>query len=218
MHQSFVLWLLLFLVFSCRTNTKNPKISIRNDSPAARIDTSTKRERKYLKETDLLAYIGTAGTVKPKRSIGAPFDTLDYDKLIAYDFEGNEEPYGSIVDKKKKFVPVVLRQQYLKQKQTDQILALLSRKSTYGESSAFCFEPHFALLFFKDSKIVNKIDVCLGCNYLIADMKIPAENTHKAKNGDYYILQGFSISGRKGIIDLCKELNFYYANTKVSRY
>lgn len=175
---------------------------------------------KLIKENTLLSYVVNAKTVKPNYANGIPFAKLDYNKIIAYDFLGSEEPYPSVIDKNEKFVPVIIGQQYLNQEQADKILSTLSKNSSYGESTAACFQPHFALVFFKDNQKVNQINVCLDCNYLISEINIPAENHKKVNKGtkDEYSIFGFTKSGKTAIINLCKELKFYYgkqANRKV---
>lgn len=209
--------LLIFLIFSCTSKSKTKESEVIKEIPLKQPNTISNKKIKYLKEQDLISYITTANKVVPKRTIGVPFDTLQYDKAIAYDFEGNDEPYSSIVDPNGKFVPVVLKQQFLTQPQTDRILAKLTKINTYGEVYASCFTPHFALLLFRKNKIVDKINVCLDCNYLISDIEIPAENHYKAKIGkDFeYSLVGFSKSGKKAIIDLCRELDFYYGKIEI---
>jgi len=215
----------LFIAFSltmfssCQTNTENKdrvengdKIILTPPAPEW-VDTS-----KTLKEKILIDFIAIAKTVKPNLKNGAPFDKLNYDKVIAYDFEGSEEPYPGVIDEKGKFVPVVLGQQFLSQKQADKILSTLASRSSFGEATAACFRPHFALVFYKDNKMLNQINICLDCNYLISDIAIPAE-THKKVNAgskDEYAITGFTTSGKKAIIDLCKQLNFYYERTAVN--
>jgi hypothetical protein len=208
---------MILLFLSCTSKSKTKESEVKKEIPLKQPSALSNKNKKYLREQDLISYITTADKVIPKRTIGAPFDTLQFDKAIAYDFEGNDEPYSRIVDKNGKFVPVVLKQQFLTQAQTDRILSKLTKISTYGKAQAFCFTPHFALLLFRENKIVDQINVCLDCNYLISDIKIPAENHYKAKIGkDFeYPLAGFSKSGKKGIIDLCKELDFYYGKIEI---
>ncbi|MBF04388.1 MAG: hypothetical protein CMP76_13965 [Flavobacterium sp.] len=198
---------------SCQTTTKQNNTEEKSDTipkilpPPLGVDKS-----KTLEEEVLIDYISSAKIVKPNPENGQPFDKLDYDKVIAYDFAGSEEPYPAVIDRQGKFVPVVLGQQYLSQEQADKILSTLTSKSTYGEATAACFQPHFALVFYKDNKMINQINVCLDCNYLISEIEIPAE-THKKVNAgtkEEYAITGFTDKGKKGIRDLCKELNFTY--------
>ena len=174
---------------------------------------------KIIKEKVLLDYIATAKTVKANSQNGIPFSRLEYDKVIAYDFAGSEEPYPSVIDEKGKFVPVVLGQRFLTQEQSDIILSTLTKNSTYGEATAVCFKPHFALVLYKDNKKVNQINVCLDCNYLISDIEIPAETHKKVNKGtkDEYAIIGFTKSGKTAIIDLCEELNFHYGRIEMKK-
>jgi hypothetical protein len=207
------LMLCLTLFISCQTTIKQTETEKKNNTiPKTSPPPEWVDKTKTLKEKFLVDYISTAKTIKPNLSNGKPFDKLDYDKLIAYDFVGSEEPYPAVIDRQGKFVPVVLGQQYLSQEQADKILSTLTNKSTYGEATAACFQPHFALVFYKNNKMINQINVCLGCNYLISDIAIPAE-THKKVNAgakDEYSMTGFTDKGKKAIRDLCKQLNFTY--------
>jgi hypothetical protein len=207
------LFFCLTIFTSCQTSSKQNDSEQKNDKipktppPPDCVDTS-----KTLKERMLTDYVNSAKTIKPNLKNGKPFDKLQYDKVIAYDFAGSEEPFPAIIDRQGKFVPVVLGQQYLSQEQADKILSTLTSNSTYGEATAACFQPHFALVFYKDNKMINQINVCLDCNYLISDIAIPAE-THKKINAvtkDEYAMTGFTINGKKAIRDLCKELKFTY--------
>lgn len=208
----------LTIFASCETTTKqNDREEKSNTIPKTPLPSEWIDTIKTLNEKTLIDYIISAKTVNPNLKNGQPFDKLDYDKVIAYDFAGSEEPYPAVIDRQGKFVPVVLGQQYLLQEQADKILSTLTSKSTYGEATAACFQPHFALVFYKDNKMINQINVCLDCNYLISDIVIPAE-THKKVNAgtkDEYAITGFTVKGKKAIIDLCKELNFTYGQKEM---
>lgn len=64
---------------------------------------------------------------------------LDYDKIVAYDFKGDEETFDAAIDKNGKFIPIIEKQQFLTQNQADEILKALSNKKSYGEAGAACF-------------------------------------------------------------------------------
>jgi hypothetical protein len=212
----FILFATLFT--SCKTSPKKNEAAESKDTTTSTLPLPAWLDStKTLKEKVLTAYIISAKKINPNTKHGRPFDNLDYDKLIAYDFEGSEEPYSAVIDSKGKFVPVILQQQYLSQEQADKILATLTNTSTYGALTAACFNPHLALVFYKENKPINQINICLDCNYLISDIVIPAETYKKVHSGtkDEYALIGFTDSGRKGIIDLCKEIKFTYGNKKV---
>ena len=63
---------------------------------------------KYLKNDDLLSYAAASPKIARIEKLKTPFDTLQFNKVIAYDYDGSEEPYGSIIVDGK-FVPVVLK-------------------------------------------------------------------------------------------------------------
>jgi hypothetical protein len=211
--SSLCLFFCLTIFTFCQTSSKQNDTEKYIDTipktppPPVWVDTS-----KTLNEKTLIDYIISSKTVKPNLKNGQPFDKVDYNKVIAYDFAGSEEPYPAVIDRQGKFVPVVLGQQYLSQEQADKILSILTSKSTYGEAIAACFRPHFALVFYKNNKMINQINVCLDCNYLISDIAIPTETHNKvnAETKDGYAMTGFTNKGKKAIRDLCKELNFNY--------
>lgn len=171
---------------------------------------------KGLKENELINYVKSAPIIKSNKNNGIPFDNLDYDKIIAYDFQGDEEMYNDIIDKKGKFIPIIEKQQFLTQKQADKILSVLTKKSSYGESSAACFNPHLGLVFFKNNRKVNQISICLDCNNSTSEIAIPAR-THKIFNkgtDSEYSFTGYTPKGKSAVIDLCKELKFYYKSAE----
>lgn len=212
----FINFILIFvttiLFVSCQKKSDNKeKINI-IDKTILPQKTMAIENSKNLKEKVLLDYVTAAPNILSNSKNGVPFDKLNYDKIIAYEFQGSEEPYPNVIDKHGKFVPVITAQKALSQIQADKILLALSKKSTYGEGTAACFNPHFALVFYKENKPINQISICLDCNYLIADLDIPAETHRKIDKGtaNEYALTGFTKSGKTAIINLCKELNFYY--------
>ncbi|NIF06717.1 hypothetical protein F3J23_14810 [Chryseobacterium sp. Tr-659] len=199
-------------MFSCKKQIESPKtISKKKIEVPQPLNTDPLNA---LKEKALNDYIQTADIIKPNPNNGIPFNQLDYDKIIAYEFAGDEEIYPNAIDKKGKFVPVILKQQFLTQQQADRILSALAKNSSYGESSAACFQPHLGLVFFKGTKKINQISICLSCNSSVTEIHIPAR-THKVFNkgteNEYFFI-GFTSSGKKAIINLCKQINFQYGN------
>jgi hypothetical protein len=175
----------------------------------------------FLSLKELNDYAAKAKLIETNAGIGKPFGKLSYNKVIAYDFEGSGEPYPSIIDNKGRFVPVVVKQKALTKHQIDKLLSTLVQKSSYGETTASCFEPHFAVVFFKDDKVVNQIDVCLNCNRLHSTIEIPSQSHKKVNKGteNEYALEGLTDVGRKAIVDLSTELGFRYGeDTKKNRH
>lgn len=146
-----------------------------------------------------------------------PFSGLPFNKVIAYDFDGDEEKYPSVIDPETgSFNPVVLRQKELNKGQIENVVTFLTASSTYGEGIAACFVPHFSLVFYLDDKAIFEAAVCLDCNYLLSTTEIPAAHVKKIITGDSTESDaiGFSKEGKMAIINLCKELGFGYATYK----
>ena len=198
----------VILCLSCEKHVDTIKQISKKDS----VQISGIHVIKGIKESDLLNYVKSAPTIKPPNNKEIPFNNLDYDKIIAYDFKGDEEMYNDVIDKNGKFIPIIEKQQFLTQKQADKILSALTKKSSYGEASAFCFNPHLGLVFFKGNKKVNQISICLDCNDSASEIDIPAQR-HKVFNkgaDSAYFFTGYTSKGKAAVIDLCKELQFYY--------
>lgn len=198
-------------LFSCAQHEATVVSTVASLTPPPVSDTS-----KMLGEQELILYRDNAPSIKPNPSNGDPFGHLQYDKIIAYDFEGQEESIMNPIDEKGRFVSVILKQQVLTQLQADNILQHLSDVKTYGGTSAACFNPHLGLVFFKDNQVVSQISICLDCNLIDSKIPIPAVTYKKIDPGtdNEYSLVGFSTSGRKAIIELGKELGFYYGTLR----
>jgi len=110
---------------------------------------------KYLSQKKLNSYAKKAQLIQPNTVSNSPFDSLKYNKVIAYDFDGNYEPHPSVIKNSKwrRFAPVILRQKSLNQKQVDFLTNFLTNNKTYGGSPAACFEPHLGFVFYRDNDI-----------------------------------------------------------------
>jgi hypothetical protein len=90
------------------------------------------------------------------------------------------------------------------------LFAVIEDSASFGASPAACFIPHHAIVWWKDNKPVQVIDVCFGCNSMHSSLTTPAQAVHKTEeewidedgNIEKYILwnHGFSLSGRKALI------------------
>ena len=162
------------------------------------------------------SYIASAPTFTISGKLKIPFDKLVFNKVIAYDYDGSEEPYPSIFGSDRKFIPIIERQKALNISQAKEVIDLLTSTSTYGGVTAACFNPHLAFVFYDDSKPVFNVDICLGCNYLIATEEIPAMDIKKINKGakDEYSAIGFSKKGKSRIKKLGKQLEFHYGITE----
>lgn len=168
---------------------------------------------KYLSQSELMHFVENAKILKVKSLLPSPFDTLIFNKVIAYDFNGSEEPYPSVINKRNNFyVPVILYQKELMFEDVQVLTELVTNNKTYGNVTAACFVPHLGFVFYKDNKVVYNIDICLDCNYLIATTEFPAETYHKMKfdDGTEYGQRGFSDYGKGKIIELCRRYGLDY--------
>jgi hypothetical protein len=155
-------------------------------------------------------FVGQTKKVFVNKKANKPFNKLDYNKVIAYDYEGGKGEGVIDIITDGKLAPTVKQQKELTQEQVDGLTNYLGANSTYGGSKAFCFDPHLGIVFYKDNKIVAHISICLECNYLSSSIKIPAAEVKKIKIGDdfEYPAEGFSKLARQKINSLCKQLNF----------
>lgn len=175
---------LLFVVASCKQQTGSEAVS-QHSKPLANQDSGQ----------------GEALAVKTDNT-GAPFNTLDYDRAVAYDYDSNEE---NIIDNKGGLHPGVVKKSVLTPEQTAEITDILSDNDTYGGDGFKCFEPQLGLVFYKGDKVVMHISVCLSCNYLHSSIDIPAESSHEDADGGGF---GFSKSGSVKIFAFAKALGF----------
>lgn len=170
--------------------------------------------KKYLSQKKLYDFVQKSKPIKLSSTFPSPFDTLDFNKVIAYDFDGKEEGYANSIRKMNSnfFSDVVLRQRAVQEKEIQFLLDFLSDPKTYGEVTMACFEPHLGIVFFKDKQVKYVIDICMDCNYLISTSELPASVYKKMKmeNGSEYGLNGFSSYGRNKIIELSKKLGLDY--------
>ena len=145
--------------------------------------------------------------ISVSKKANRPFNKLDYNKVIAYEYQGGKGE-GIIINGK--LATNVKQQKELTQEQIDSLTNYLGANSTYGGNKAFCFNPHLGIVFYKDCEVVAHISICLECNYLISSINIPATEVKKIKIGDdyEYPAEGFSKLGRQKINSLCKQLNF----------
>ena len=148
----------------------------------------------YLNKNYLDFFIDSVPSIKSNKIANAPFDTLNYDKVIAFDYVPKTEEQEIIT--KGKYCLNIKRLVALNQVQANNITSVLSAKRTYGGAIAACFDPHLGLVFYHNGKVVMYSSICLECNQQYSSISIPSKKF------------GFSDYGRKQINDLLKQLNF----------
>jgi hypothetical protein len=121
------------------------------------------------------------------------FASLDYDKAVAYNYDGEGEV--EIIDDKGKLAPKIKKQIALTRPQVIKLTNIFCSKSTYGGDVAACFDPHFGVVFYKANRPRAYVSICLDCNYLVSSIKIPSLDQ-----------TGFSNKGAKNIYDFEKQI------------
>jgi len=143
-----------------------------------------------------------------KVKITNPFDTLKYDKVVAYDYNGSPEikivSKGVLLQTKGR----IFQQKELSKLQIGNINHIVGDTKSYGGATAACFDPHLGLVYYLQGKIVGHISVFLACNFLESVPSIPASESHKTNLCDKCFDRGFSKSARKKISAFVKELQF----------
>ncbi len=137
-----------------------------------------------------------------------PFKKIEYDKVVAYEYQGKG---GLLIEKcLKKHKEKIDKKINLIDKQIGKLEKILTSKKAYGNTTMSCFDPHFAVAYYKNDKIVGSISICLDCNYLISSEKIPSTEFKMMQvSDDYsYPAKGFSKKTRKEIHEYLKELGF----------
>lgn len=204
-------------LFSCGTGEVHSSEKQTINSSVKHWDPSAIKQEKspYLSSSERINCLKNAPKIEKTQSIGTPFDTLDYNQIIAYRYfnTGERNPwvyrihsnYGILI-------PEIEQQQSLDQKTADKFLKLLSAKSTYGGMRMACFEPRLGIVFYKDGNYVSQISICMECNYLESKLIIPTYERQKkiSELGEYNSDKdyGFSKKGRDGINQLLKEFKF----------
>jgi hypothetical protein len=143
-----------------------------------------------------------------------PYLTLQYDKVIMYDFAvtdgGDSDESAYPLDKKGKLSKYVTKQVQLDNETIKDLNAHLGDRKSYGRVSAFCFDPHLGFAYYFKGKIVAYISICMDCNVL--DSSLPIDAQKQGKNGTgkniYYLLSGPSKSLRHFLNALLKKNNF----------
>lgn len=134
-----------------------------------------------------------------------PYLTLDYDSLVICDFgnlvetEGNVTQIGSrylLKSKPQKRVALGL----VEAKEFSNRIGL---KSSYGQSAAACFVPHFAALYYKGGVGIASVEICVDCNQLYTSHNIKSLVFDSDKN-EY----GMSKEFRKYLKGLQTKYNF----------
>lgn len=137
-----------------------------------------------------------------------PFDSITFDKVIAYEFQGvgGKPIEHCLLHEQHKISKSIELSEY----QLNNFLVVLCSNSSYGNTTAACFDPHFGMVYYKNEKIVASINICLDCNYLTSSIEIPATKNQMIKVDEAYSYpaRGFSKSARESIHRFCTDIGF----------
>lgn len=101
-----------------------------------------------------------------------PFEQLEYDRAVAYEYQGDGGRDIRFVLQRPS-IPVD-SSIVLSPTQVAAFETLICGKDGYGANKSDCFDPHFAVAYFQGDSLIASVNVCLMCNYLIADPEVPA--------------------------------------------
>ncbi|MCU0437898.1 MAG: hypothetical protein MUC49_08265 [Raineya sp.] len=196
-----------FLIFSsCEKQAENASHLFHVKIPSKEVLDSIIESKRFIPKDSILAYIKNTPTNNFKEFKGHPFDSIQFNKLIAYEFDWMEDRYRYIVDENNQLVPSILQQVALKLDDVYFLTRLLSNKNTYGGGEGGCFMPHLGLVFYQDNKIIMHISICYICNLLESSIPIPAE-----KSSQY---AGFNKNARKYLRYFLDKHHFPYSKHK----
>ena len=109
----------------------------------------------------------------PKQKELNPFNSLKFDKVVMYDYEGGKG-FPIIVENGK--LSYTVKKQVVLNPQTVQLLnRKIGLKSSYRGFGDACFDPHLAFVYYLKSKVVAYIEVCFDCNRLGSNPEIPVQ-------------------------------------------
>lgn len=208
------------ILFSACSNSSENSDS-HSDAPQKMVNNQERvlePESPYLKYSSLIDFIEETPELDIKSDFPEPFNSFQFDKVVAYDFEGRNERIPSVLDSNGTFVGVITKQEALSSTQVEKFINLVTKTKTYGEVTAACFDPGWAVVFFYEQKVKFVVDICLDCNFLESTQVIPASQHHKEKmqDGSFFIRHGFSKNGRNSIKALAKELDMKYGDEEPS--
>ncbi len=124
-------------------------------------------------------------------SPGNVFSRLDFDRAVAYDYNGEED---EIITAEGKLAPSISKQVQLTAPQVARITNILCDKASYGGPVMLCFLPRLGIVFYKGNVPKAHVSICLECNYARSSIKIPQAT------------DGFSSAGKSTINSFQKHI------------
>lgn len=143
-----------------------------------------------------------------------PFLNIPYDSLVLYDFDWQAEgsEFMRILSDKDEIASTVKKSVKLNVEESKELINRMGSKGAYGGTTAFCFEPHLGIVFFKDNEPVISVNICLRCNRLESSIRISAQEQGKQGKGAeiYYTKNGMSKEFRNYVNGLLIKNDFSY--------
>lgn len=137
-----------------------------------------------------------------------PYLTMDYDSLVICDFGNIEETEGNItqIDSRYLLKSKPQKRVVLSTTEAKEFSNRIGLKSSYGQSAAACFIPHFAALYYKGGVGIASVEICVDCNQLYTSHNIKSLVFDSDKN-EY----GMSKEFRKYLKSLLQKYKFSHA-------
>ncbi len=133
-----------------------------------------------------------------------PYANLKFDKVVMYDFEPSGDKGGSIVESNGLLTQLISKQVKLDSSTINQLNKKLGDNKSFNWGTAACFDPHLGFVYYKGKKIVGYITICVSCNILSPNFKLPAQSRPTEGNDAH----GMSTSFRKFLNSLLKKNKF----------
>lgn len=136
---------------------------------------------------------------------------MAFDQVVFYDYnDGFHGEPRRLFDRAGNLSELVTKSVEPEAEDVKALLAALTEKSSFGQAVVYCFDPHFAIVFYEKGCNVQTIEVCLDCNRVEAGYLLPAQKQHPQGEGDrlYYAGSGMSESFQLFINDLLIKYGF----------
>ena len=102
-------------------------------------------------------------------------DELQYDSILAYSFDGFHERTSILKLLQNRRFQYISDYKKLNDRSGNKLIHILSSKSSFGFSTAACFQPSLGILFFKQGRTVYEVNICLDCNSLSSSSPLQAQ-------------------------------------------
>lgn len=139
-----------------------------------------------------------------------PFFSLNYDKVIMYDFE-SEEADPNIIRSDGQLAKKIHRQVTLNTAVISALYKKLEDPSSFGGGTRNCYIPHLGIVYYLKNVPVAQINICMDCNRIFSNLPLLGKKYGRIYTGaaSYYLKDdGMSKSFRHFLTKLLKEKNF----------